>query len=269
MSAIHWFSEETLSFLKKAGRQKNLEWLVKNKEGFESFVRLPLQDLAGKMAVALRPIAPGYHFPLKGLGRIKRSSARASEYGSVFKSHVSFTITRPATSRFDHNPSLYFMIDSEDREGDEVLLAGGLYIPSSRQLKSIREAISKNALPFEKLFSDPEFKKSFPNGFSDERTATRPPRGFDPSHPYLGWLKLQAAFVWKSYRKKEYTSARFAEKVSKDGAQILRLNALLDQAMSGRWPEAVGTEHASDHSSGKRFHERLAGSKVVLHTPDF
>lgn len=266
MNSTPRFTKRTLEFLEKASRQKRPDWLERNREEFEETVRGPLTHLAVEVAKKLRPDAPGYHFPSRGLGRLKRSAIYAHEYGSLYKSHVSFSAKRPAKSRFDHNPSVFFMIDAEDDEGDEVLLAGGLYMPSSRQLKAIREAIALNPEPFEKLFRSSAFAASFPNGFSSERSSTRPPRGFDPNHSHLPWLKLQGYFVWRSYRVKEYTSADFAKIVAKDAAQVLRLNQLLDQAISARWPEPRRIVKKPSRSS---VLERVEEAKVVLHRHDF
>lgn len=262
------FSTQTIQFMEKASRQKKESWLEENHEAFLNCVRLPLQNLAAELSKKLKPLAPGYHFPLKGLGRIKRSTVRAKEYGSLYKNYVSFTATRPSKSRFDHNPSLFFMINAADKEGDEVLLAGGLYMPSSRQLKIIREKIAENSEPFEKLFRSKAFASSFPDGFSKERTAIRPPRGFDPNHLKISWLKLQGFFVWRSYKKKDYTSKDFPELVARDGQQILRLNELLEQAISNHWPEA-DSKQPSTTSKRNYILERLGEAKVELHTPDF
>jgi uncharacterized protein (TIGR02453 family) len=268
MSTAPQFSKQTLEFLKKASRQKKPDWLERNREAFESHVRFPLQNLSIDIAKRLRAEAPGYHFPKQGLGRLKRSAIRAQEYGSLYRSHVSFTATVPSKSRFDHNPSVFFMIDAEDGEGDEFLLAGGLYMPSSRQLRSIRESIAANPAPYEALFRSATFRAHFPHGFSLERTATRPPRGFDPSHSHLKWLKLQGYFVWKSYRAKEYASSNFSEIVAKDARQILRLNELLEKAISGRW-DSLGTVKKTIKTDADKPLERFSGEKVVLPTPDF
>jgi len=263
------FSRQSIEFLRKASRQKKEDWLDQNRESFEELVRGPLTNLAVTLAKHLRPHAPGYHFPSKGLGRLKRSSIRAQEHGSFFRSYVSFTITRPSASRFDHNPSVFFMINSEDDEGDEVLLAGGLYMPSSRQLRAVRERISENPEPFEKLFRDKAFRAHFPHGFSDERMATRPPRGFDPNHTHIDWLKRQGFFVWRSYKAKDYASPKFPERVAKDARQILRLNELLEQAITGRWPEKQTALEKRPRSPASPSLETLGEGKVRLHTPDF
>lgn len=269
MKSTPRFTAETLAFLKKASQQKRADWFDKNSDAFLTHVREPLQHLARELAKKLQPLAPGYRFPSQGLGRIKRSAIRAQEYGSLYKHYVSFTITTPTKSRFDHNPSLYFMVNSDDEEGDEVLLAGGLYMPSSRQLKAIRERIAENAEPFEKLFKSKPFATRFPGGFSLERTATRPPRGFPKDHPKMTWLKLQGYFVWRSYKKKEYTSADFPKLVAKDAEQILRLNELLHRAIApGRW-ETPSSNALSKTSMKPRALAERVGDEVRLHTPDF
>lgn len=268
MTSTPRFSSRTIEFLKTAARQKNPNWLDRHQEEYDELIRAPLQHLAKELARELKKDADGYHFPQKGIGRLKRPASRVAEYGGgLFKNYIGYTATRPSQSMFDSNPSLFFMINSDDRDGDEVLLAGGLYMPSSRQLKTIREKIAENAAPFEALFKTKAFAARYPDGFSDERKSSRPPRGFDPNHEKIEWLKLQGFFVWRSYRKKEYSSSEFTKILAADAKQILKLNAILDQALSGRWPE-LGKKK-SDPSVKEAVLERVSGDRVTLHTPDF
>ncbi|MEK7691653.1 MAG: DUF2461 family protein, partial [Bdellovibrionota bacterium] len=202
-------------------------------------------------------VAPAYHFPQKGIGRLRRSIARAAEYGSPYKGWLSYSVSKPRSSRFEHNPNLYFHIDPSDEDGDQVLVAGGLYMPSSKQLRMIREAIARDASAYDRLFANPSFKKRFPGGFSSDRISTRAPRGFDPAHPRGPWLKLQAFFVWRSYTSKEYSAAGFAKLVANDWAQIVKLNDLLEAAIRGvpvrdePHPEA-STRHRISQFEGPR-----------------
>jgi uncharacterized protein (TIGR02453 family) len=224
------FSRETLKFLETAGRQKRPTWLEKNLADYERLLREPLHHLARELKRELAGQAAGYHFPQKGLGRLKRPAHRVAAGGGLFRDWMSYSASIPAKSRFDHNPSLFFLINPEDKK-DPVLIAGGLYMPSSRQLRAIREAIAEDATPFDRLFASREFKKVFPDGFSDERISSRPPRGFDPQHPRLAWLKLQGFFVWKPYSMREFSSVDFPALVARDFRQILRLNSLLYQIL--------------------------------------
>ncbi len=232
-NAVPRFSTDTVKFLKKAAHQKRPDWLDKNRDEYERVLLHPLQHMAHHVKSELSRVAPGYHFPQKGIGRLKRPSNRVAQGGGLYKNWVSYNAGVPSESRFDHNPNLFFLINAEDPK-DSFLVAGGLYMPSSHQLRSVREAISEDATAFEQLFSDAAFSRCFKGGFSSERKATRPPRGFDPNHPRMNWLKLQAFFVWRSYSKKEIHSAQFSEIIARDFRQILRLNALLDQAIQGR-----------------------------------
>ena len=225
------FSEKTLDFISKASRQKSVTWLDKNRDQYEEVLVKPLQSMASFLATKLAPDAKAYHFPLKGIGRIKRPSNRVDESRGLYKDWISYSVTRPAKSRFESNPNLYFMIHPDDEDGDQVLVAGGLYMPSSVQLRAIREAIAADATPFETLFASKAFKTAFKDGFSKDKTSTRVPRGFDPNHPKLDWIKLQAFFVWKPYPKRLFVSPKFNEQVAADWKQILRLNELLDVAI--------------------------------------
>jgi uncharacterized protein (TIGR02453 family) len=266
------FSKDTLQFIRKAARAKRPDWLERHRSEYEKALLEPLQNLARHLKATLGPHANGYNFPQKGLARLKRSADRAREYGAPFKDWVSYSAARPRKSRFDHNPNLFFLINPDDPDGETVLVAGGLYMPSSRQMRSLREAIAKDASAFDRLFADKAFAACFPGGFSDERKSSRPPRGFDPNHPRIEWLKLQAFFVWKPYTQREFTSPVFPETVARDGAQILRLNQLLEQALENRLPAAPATASARTRarpaSLGSRL-EELDGLQAPRRKMDF
>jgi uncharacterized protein (TIGR02453 family) len=256
------FSDHTLKFLMKASRQKNPDWLNRNREEYEEAILAPLKNLASHLKAEIAPSAPNYHFPQKGIGRLRRSAR--SESKELFKDWLSYTASVPAESRFERNPSLFFMINPHDEEGDEVLVAGGLYKPSSRQVRALREAIAADASAFEKLFRTSAFKARFPKGFSEERSSSRVPRGFPAEHPKMNWIKLQAFFVWRSYKKKEYTSPDFPKEVARDWKQILQLNFLLDQAISGKRPQPKAPAKTS-----KKLLDRLEEIEAPQRSLDF
>lgn len=258
------FSAKTIEFLKKAGREKRVNWLEKNQGDYDLLLREPLTHLATTVKEEISSLAPDYHYPQKGLGRLKRPANRVAERGGgLYKNWIHYSAARPRQSRFETNPNLFFLINTEDKD-DPVLVAGGLYMPSSRQTKAIREAIARDASPFEKLFADKDFKRCFRGGFSLEKSATRPPRGFDPAHPKIDWLKLQAFFVWRPYSMKEFSSPKFAEIVVKDFKQILRLNRLLEKALVNR---PVETSREVNRSKG--LLDRLEGIERIERQMDF
>jgi len=260
------FSVNTIKFLEKAARQKRETWLETNRAEYEKLLLLPLQYMAKHLKAELGPLAPDYNFPQKGIGRLKRSANRAAEYGSLYKNWISYSAARPRTSRFEHNPNLFFLINTEDPK-DTVLVAGGLYMPSSRQLRTLREIVAHDASAFDALFATKEFARVFPGGFSDEKISTRPPRGFDTTHPRMNWLKLQAFFVWRSYTRKEFASQEFASLVARDWKQVLRLNRLIEQALTGKL--VVTTKPKKETQKDSALLRRLESVKQLERKWDF
>ncbi len=229
------FSEDSLSFLKLAGKQKSLTWIDKNKTKHVQLIQQPLMALAAKVKKELVGQAPGYHFPQQGIGRIKRPANRVRPGEPIYKDWVSYIVTTPPKSRFEKNPHLFFGLLPNEAGVKGVVVAGGLYMTSSLQLKRIRSAIAADAEPFKELFRDKEFKKSFKTSFNDEMKAKNCPRGFAEKHPDMEWLKLKTFFVSKNLTMKEFSSANLSKKVAKDFEQLLRLNRLLQKAIDGHW----------------------------------
>lgn len=272
------FSSKTIAFLKKASRQRSPLWLERNQDEYERVLLQPLKNLAQTVKVVLQPLAPHYNFPQKGIGRLRRPAHRIKESGGrVYKDWMAYSASTPSQSRFDHNPNLFFLIQTDEPDGDNVLVAGGLYMPSSRQLKAIRSAIgdtdSRFAEELDKLFADKTFSKHFKGGFSDERIAKRNPKGFAVDHPRMNWLKLQAYFVWKPYKMREFSAQDFAHRLSADWRQILRLNALLDKAISGHTSLTIPVAATKPLGSPsvkltEQLSERL-GEVRTIQKPDF
>lgn len=229
------FKEESLSFLKLAGKQKNPEWIIKNQIKYEQLIKDPINDLAVELKFYLSEIAEGYHFPQRSIGRIKRASNRIAPGQALYKDWVSYIVTTPSESRFEKNPLLFFGLLPNDPDWDGVVVAGGLYNASSAQMSKVRRAIAKNSKPFKDLFADKEFKKSFKTSFNPMVKAKKCPRGFDENHPDIEWIKLKTFFVSKSLDSKQYTSAKLAINVANDFKQLLRLNKLLQDAIDGKW----------------------------------
>ncbi len=92
--------------------------------------------------------------------------------------------------------------------------------------------MSKDARAFHALFADPTFKARFKTNFSREEVATRPPRGFDPDHPDMDWLKLKRFLVVKKLTQAQFTSRDLLPALVEDFKQLVRLNRLLEDALA-------------------------------------
>lgn len=227
------FSEKSLEFLNSASTQDEPAWLEENDADYQQLIRLPLIALATTLKDALSVESNGYHFPTRGIGRIKKPSNKVGLNGTQFKDWVSLIATRPSLSRFEKNPLLFFGLLPNDPQWNGVVVAGGLYMASSTQTRRIRQAIANDSTPFKKLFADKAFKSSFKSSFEPMMKGQKCPRGFDADHPDVEWIKLKTFFVCKKLTMKEFSSPDLPESLVREFRQLLRLNALLDAAIDG------------------------------------
>lgn len=225
------FSQASLDFIVRASKQKKKEWLDKHRSEYKDVLVSPMRELMEKVSIALRPHAPGYRFPKRNHARIRRGAEGAEAHGP-FRDWVGVSVSRDSESRYEGNPNLYFHF-AEGRE--EILSAGGLYVPSADQTKHIRSWIDKDPSLLEGLLEDKKFGKHFPKGLGDERKLKTKPRDYPQDHPRIEWLKLSGWYVWKPYSKKEFFSKNFSELLIADWAEVLRLNKILDIYISS-WP---------------------------------
>lgn len=230
---IH-FTQKSIDFITKASRQKRPEWLDKNRAEYEDLLVNPMRALVEHQARALKSEAPGYRFPTRSFARIRRNIAR--DPGSApFRNWVAVSISRDSESLYDSLPNLYFELNAED-----LLSAGGLYVPSADQTKHIRRWIAEDPSALEALLEDKDFKKIY-KGLGDERVLKTKPRDYPIDHPKIEWLRLSAWYVWRPFSKKVVFSKHFNEVLTGDWMQVLRLNRILERYIS-TWPKANVTD---------------------------
>lgn len=230
-NTFHKFNKKTLPFLRQAGAQKDNDWLVEHAIDYEQNLRGPFVALVEQLKRELSESAFDYHFPIRNLAKINKMAHRVGEGEPVNKDWVSVSAARPPASRFEHYPHLFFGILQDQPGWNGIFVTGGLFMPSSAQLKKVRLALARDAKPFHALFADAKFNKRFPHGFSSRQTGVRTPLGFDPEHPDLKWLKLKNFLVEREVSVAEFTSAEFFDHVAADFHQLLKVNRLLEQIL--------------------------------------
>lgn len=239
------FSKASLEFLKKAARQKKPDWLEKNKSEYQDVLVSPMRELMQTVASRVRAHAPGYRFPKMGFARIKRSWDSEKKMGP-FRDWFHVSVSRDSESRYESHPNLYFHF----AEGD-FHSAGGLYMPSADQTKRIRKWIDKDPSLLEELLEDKNFKKIFKSGLGTERMLKTKPRDYPIDHPRFDLLKLSGFYVWRPIPQKTVLSKNFADVLTEDWLQVLRLNRILDQ-WTASWPKETVIESIPELTALKR-----------------
>lgn len=178
-----YFTPELFRFLRGLRRNNDREWFQKNKDRYLEHVRDPLLAFIADFGPRLRKINPHFVADPRPVG------------GSMFRIHRDVRFSkdkRPyktsATAQFRygegkdvHVPCFYLHLGA-----DQCYAGAGLWRPDAPTLAAIREAIVENPREWKKASMGKKIRERFTPG---GESLQRPPRGFDPDHPFIEDLK--------------------------------------------------------------------------------
>lgn len=180
-------------FLTELGENNNRPWFIMNKPRYD-ILRAEFLDVVTELIRELGKFDPlvADCNPKKAMFRINRD-IRFSNDRSPYKTRFSAGITpndkrRPSAAG---GSTYYFQI-----EGDGTLGFGvGEYLPPPDRLRAIRENVVNDATGFAKLLKNKQLRATY-RDLLEEDKLQRPPKGFDPAHQHVEYLKLKSFFVW-------------------------------------------------------------------------
>ena len=210
------FTTKSTRFLRSLKRNNNREWFHAHKEEYEQFLKLPMQSLAQDLGDHFH-FAPDINFdPKKAIFRINRD-VRFSNDKSPYKTNIGAFFRLGLKSKFEDTPGLYVHF-----EDGEVFSAGGLYMPSARQIRLIRLSIQNDPESFLKIIEDKKFKRRFPLGIEGDNLK-RAPSGTPIDHPLIKHLRHKQCYVHRDYTIKNAFQKSFVKKLEEDFEIMLPL----------------------------------------------
>jgi uncharacterized protein (TIGR02453 family) len=180
-------------FLSELSENNTRPWFIMNKPRYD-ILRAEFLDVLIELIKEItkfdREIAACN--PKKAMFRFQRDT-RFSNDKTPYKTNFSAGITpgdkrRPSAAG---GPTYYFHIDANGTLG----IGAGEYLPPTARLKAIREHVVNDAPGFAKMLKNKHLRETY-GDLSDEDKLQRPPKGFDPDHPLVKYLKLKSYFVW-------------------------------------------------------------------------
>jgi uncharacterized protein (TIGR02453 family) len=180
-------------FLSELSENNNRPWFIMNKPRYdilrEEFLAV-VTELIGELAKFDRQVAACD--PKKAMFRINRD-IRFSHDKTPYKTHFSAGITpkdkrRPSEAG---GPTYYFHIEGSGK----LHFGAGEYMPPAPRLKAIRSHVVNDATGFAKMLKNKQLRATY-GDLIDEGKLQRPPKGVDPQHPHVEYLKLKSFFVW-------------------------------------------------------------------------
>jgi uncharacterized protein (TIGR02453 family) len=181
-------------FLSELSENNNRPWFIMNKPRYdilrEEFLAT-VTELIREIAKFDRAVAACD--PKKAAFRIHRDT-RFSKDKTPYKTHFSAGIA-PGDKRrpsMGAGPTYYFHIE---RNG-KLLFGAGEYMPPAARLKAIREHVVNDATGFAKMLKNKQQRATYGDLRAEDGKLQRPPKGFDPEHEHIEYLKLKSFFVW-------------------------------------------------------------------------
>jgi uncharacterized protein (TIGR02453 family) len=181
------FSPEALKFFVQLKRHNNRPWFLKNKETYEREIKAPTVSLVLALNAELRRLAPELVTePKRAIYRIHRD-VRFSADKSPYKTHTA-ALFAPRGLGKHACAGLYFHLAP-----DELLLAGGVYMPGPKELLAIRNHIAAHPAALRKLLAHRQMASL---GGLQGSQLVKAPKGFAPDHAAADLLRYKQFLVW-------------------------------------------------------------------------
>jgi uncharacterized protein (TIGR02453 family) len=120
--------------------------------------------------------------PKKAIFRIYRDT-RFSADKTPYKTHIAASFSRRGQGLMSSG-GFYFSISA-----DQIEVAGGIYHPPPDVTLLVRNHIAAKHQELRRILGSKNARKLMGELQGDE--LTRAPKGFDPDHPAIGWIKMK------------------------------------------------------------------------------
>lgn len=210
-----------LSFLKQLAKNNNREWFSAHKDLYEK----AKQEFITIVCLVHKEISVFDEDirminPQECIFRIYRD-VRFSSDKSPYKTNMGAYLNK--NGKKTHNAGYYFHI-----EPGNCFFAGGIYMPPSDLLKSLRQEVYYNFDEFKKIISEKTFRKYF-NDVSGENLQ-RIPAGYPKDFSGEKYLKLKDYLVMHSYNPSEFSDKEIIVHAAKVFKAMKPLNDFLNRA---------------------------------------
>ncbi len=208
------------TFLRELAENNDRDWFADNKPRYEAVVKEPGLQFINDFAPYLEKLSP--HFvadsrPVGGsLFRIYRDT-RFSKDKTPYKTNTGVHF-RHEMAKDVHAPGYYLHLQPR-----MCFVGLGIWMPDGATTRKIREAIAEDPGAWKKAAYGKRFTDAFELG--DDEKLKRPPRGFDPDHPYVEDLKRKSFTAGTRLTQKQVTSPGFIDdyfKLCKRGTPFMR-----------------------------------------------
>lgn len=171
-----YFTEETMKFLRGLKKHNDREWFEARRDVYERAVKVPMLALVEAINAKIVGFAPEHVRPANKITMRIYRDTRFSKNKAPYKTQVAAWWARRGMEKTSGGG--YYMHVNPD----EVLIAGGVYMPEREQLLKIRTWMAENHEAYRKLLKT-AMRGGSGLSLSGEDALTRMPKGFPAEHP--------------------------------------------------------------------------------------
>jgi len=222
------FPDEAPKFLRSLKRNNRRDWFQQRKHLYEQHLKAPMLELVSALNAGLQRFAPDYVTdPAKAIFRIYRDT-RFSADKTPYKTHVAATFSRRGPERLKTG-GFYFSIAP-----DQIEVAGGIYHPEPDTMLLIRTHIAETHMELRRILANKKTRTLV--GQLQGQELTRAPKGFDPAHPAIAWIKMKDWILDTTLDGSLATSSKLYDEILDRFRAIAPLIGYLNRPLLARKP---------------------------------
>lgn len=213
--------KKMVRFLKELQVNNSKEWMDVNRKRYKE-IRTDYIDWLDAINTLLSTIDDDYYDTpgKRGINRIN-NNLLFHPNKPIYKDHFGAGLDkRPNTGDF------YVEIGIE-----RCMLAGGLWRPDAKVLRSIRDAIDYDGEVLQKILRKKSFKETFGDLYIDDRLKSSP-KGFAKDHRYIGLLRNKTFAVVHEFSTEEAFKPDFNDKLIQVYKEMLPFRRYLNLAIT-------------------------------------
>jgi len=219
-------TKEALQFLTDLIANNNTEWMHANKKRYENYKK-EYHNYIASILNEMKPLDESLELlEVKNCTfRINRD-IRFSKDKSPYKTNMGVWLTQ---NKFRKNSPGYYI----HFEKGNSFIAGGVWCPEAEELKKIRKEIAFFYEDLEAIVNDDNFKKEFISITQNESNSLKnAPKGFEPNHPAIEFLKLKSFTASEKIDDKLFTNKDFSKVIAQKLIVLRPLNDFLNRALA-------------------------------------
>ncbi len=218
-------TKEALQFINDLIANNNTDWMHDNKKRYESYKK-DYHNFIASVLAEMKPLDKTLEsLEIKNCTfRINRD-IRFSKDKSPYKNNMGIWMSQNKNRK--NSPGYYIHY-----EKGNCFIAGGCWCPEPNELKKIRKEIEFFHDDLEKIINEKGFKNEFENLSREENNVLKnAPKGFDPEHPAIEFLKLKSFTASHKIDENLFTQPDFSEKIAQKLIKLKPMNDFLSRAL--------------------------------------